>query len=298
MKRIILTGLSFLLLVSCEKRLNQALKSTDKDFILKVAEEYETKKRYTQAISLYEYATKFVVGTDEAPEVAYRNAYLNYLDKNYRLAAHQFKNFVLSYPKDSRAHDAAYMIAYCHYVDSPDYNLDQTNTHDALIELQSYIDTYPNSDKIAECNRMMDDLTRKLEKKAFENAKTLYKITEYKAAIISFDNVLEDFPDTKLREEVLIYLLRAKTELAANSIHRLQNDRINDAVNSYNNFIRLFPNSGYSDEAKRLNNRLDNARITYQTRENAIKEAADNSQSDDNPQSEEKRKDKEKNKIS
>lgn len=293
MKKIPLLGLSFLLLISCERRLNQALKSTDKDLILKVAEEYEQRKKYSQAISLYEYANKFIVGTDEAPEVSYRTAYLNYLDKNYRLAAHQFKNFVMSYPKDSRADEAAFMAAYCYYADSPDYNLDQTNTRDALKELQLYIDTYPNSDKIAECNRMMDDLTRKLEKKAFENAKTLYKVTEYKAAIISFDNVLSDFPDTKLREDILIYSLRAKTELAVNSIHRLQNERINDAVNSYNNFCKLFPKSEYLDEAKRLNNRLENARIVYQNKEKSINEAKD--QSEDKLRSAEKER---KNKIS
>ena len=287
-----------MLLVSCERRLNQALKSTDKDFILKVAEEYEARKKYTQAISLYEYATKFVVGTDEAPEIAYRNANLNYLDENYRLAAHQFKNFVLSYPKDSRVNDAAYMIAYCYYIDSPDYNLDQTNTYDALRELQAYIDAYPDSDKIAECNQMIDDLNRKLEKKAFENAKTLYKITEYKAAIISLDNVLEDFPDTKLKEEVLIYSLRAKTELAVNSVHRLQNERINDAVKTYTNFNRMFPNSEYLDETKRLNNRLDNARENYLSVEKSIEEAKLKAEEKGSSEEQSKELEKERKKIS
>lgn len=273
MKKIILTGSILLFLVSCERRLNRALKSTDKDFILKVAEEYEAKKKYTQAISLYEYATKFVVGTDEAPEIAYRNANLNYQDKNYRLAAHQFKNFVLSYPKDPRADNAAYMVAYCYYIDSPDYNLDQTNTYDALKELQNYINTYPNSEKISVCNEMMDKLNRKLEKKAFENAKTLYKITEYKAAIISFNNVLNDFPDTKLREEITLYLLRSKTELAVNSIHKLQNERIIDAVKAYDNFIKQYPKSEYMDEAARLKNRLDNAKVSYEDVEKSIQES-------------------------
>ncbi len=273
MKKIILISISLLLLVSCEKRLNQALKSTDKDFILKVAEEYEKKNKYTQAISLYEYAAKFVVGTDDAPEVAYRSANLNYKDQNYRLAAHQFKNFVSSYPKDPRVDEAAYMVAYCYFIDSPEYNLDQTNTYDALRELQAFIDTYPNSDKVSECNMMIDELNRKLEKKAFENAKTLYKITEYKGAIVAFDNVLEDFPDTKLKEDVSIYLLRSKTELAVNSIHKLQNDRINEAEKTYANFIKQYPSSQYLDEAKRLNNRLENARITYQNVEKSINES-------------------------
>lgn len=278
MKKIILTSFILMLLVSCERRLSRALKSTDKDFILKVAEEYEARKKYTQAISLYEYATKFVVGTDEAPEVAYRNANLNYQDKNYRLAAHQFKNFVLSFPKDPRANEAAYMVAYCYFIDSPDYNLDQTNTYDALKELQNYINTYPNSDKVSSCNQMIDELNRKLEKKAFENAKTLYKITEYKGAIISLNNVLNDFPDTKFKEEITIYLLRAKTELAVNSIHKLQKDRITDARKTYDYFIAQYPNSEYIDESKRLKNRLDNAELSYENTEKAIQESKSNSE--------------------
>ncbi|MGM5629639.1 outer membrane protein assembly factor BamD [Apibacter raozihei] len=275
MKRLILIILPLVLLTSCERRLNQALKSDKKDFILKVAEEYEQKKKYTQAISLYDYAAKFVVGTDEAPEVAYRTANLNYRDGNFRLAAHQFKNFVVSYPKDRRVDEASYMAAYCYYSNSPDYNLDQTNTYDALRELQLYIDGHPNSDKVAYCNEMISDLNKKLEKKAFENAKTLYKITEYKAAIVSFDNVLEDFPDTKFKEDILIYSLRAKTELAVNSIHRLQEGRINDAVKSYEAFVKLYPSSEYSDEAKRLNNRLDNARDSFKNKEKLLNEAND-----------------------
>jgi outer membrane protein assembly factor BamD len=92
------------------------------------------------------------------------------------------------------------------------------------------------------------------------------------------DNVLEDFPDTKLKEEILIYSLRSKTELAINSVHRLQNERINDAANSFNNFSKSFPNSDYLDEAKRLNNRLDNARLSYQNRDKAIQEAKQQSE--------------------
>ncbi|TWP22964.1 outer membrane protein assembly factor BamD [Apibacter muscae] len=282
MKKIIfiLTASTLLLNVSCEKKLNRALKSSDKGYVLKIAEEYEQKKKYPQAISLYEYANKLVVGTDDAPEIAYRNAQLNYLDGNYRLAAHQFKTFLSTYPQDKRAEEAAYMSAFCYYKDSPDYNLDQSNTKNALKELQSYINRYPNSDKIVECNRMMDELTHKLEKKAFENAVTLYKITEYKGSIVAFNNVLDEFPDTNLREEIQIYLLRAKTELAVNSVHRLKNDRLNDAVLSYTNFVKNFPQSEYVNEAQRLKNRLENAREDFDSKEKNIEESKNKKDSD------------------
>ncbi|MDR3273224.1 MAG: outer membrane protein assembly factor BamD [Flavobacteriaceae bacterium] len=254
---------SLLVFAGCEREFNQAMKSTDKDKILKTADNFYNKKKYKQAISLYEYAVKFVVGTDEAPEVAYKSAYANYYDKNYRLAAHQFKNFAVSYAKDPRAEEVSYIATQCYYLDSPRYDLDQTNTHDAIRELQNFIDNYPNSDKISECNKQMDELNMKLQKKAFENAKTLYKITEYKAAVVAFDNVLNDYPDTSLKEDISIYGFRSRTELAINSIYALQDERINDAQTAYKNLITLYPDYQQLNEVERLNDRLTNARKKY-----------------------------------
>ena len=57
-----------------------------------------TKKKWTDALALYERLTNLVAGTDDAPEVVYKSAYANYYDKNYKLAAHQFKNFRLHLP--------------------------------------------------------------------------------------------------------------------------------------------------------------------------------------------------------
>jgi outer membrane protein assembly factor BamD len=47
--------------------------------------------------------------------------------------------------------------------------------------------------------RMIDELNYKLEFKAYENARQYYKMADYKAADIAFENVLNDFPATKLK---------------------------------------------------------------------------------------------------
>ena len=41
----------------------------------------------------------------------------------------------------------SYMAAYCLYMDSPQFNYDQTNTYDAINELELFISEYPNSEK-------------------------------------------------------------------------------------------------------------------------------------------------------
>ena len=63
----------------------------------------------------------------------------------------------------------------------------------AIKELQSFINRYPDSDKVIECNSLIDELRNRLSKKAFENAKQYYLTSNYKSAIIALDNVLIDF---------------------------------------------------------------------------------------------------------
>lgn len=203
MKKYLIIALAFFALSACNTQQDQAMKSADKDFILKVANEKFEKKKWTDALALYERLSNLVAGTDDAPNVIYNSAYANYYDKNYKLAGHQFKNFAVTHPQDSRAEEASYMSALCYYEGSMDYNLDQTSTELAINELQNFLNNYPDSERSKNINELIDELSYKLEFKAYENAKQYYKMAEYKAANTSFENVLDDFPGYKTSYENL-----------------------------------------------------------------------------------------------
>ena len=47
-------------------------------------------------------------------------------------------------------------------------------------------------------------------------------MADYKAATIAFENVLNDFPATKLKSKIYNYILKSKSELAINSIYDLK----------------------------------------------------------------------------
>ena len=113
-------------LISCNKRMEQALKSSDKDFILQVADEFYEEGKWANAIDLYSKIMVAFAGTEQGPDIAYKQADANFQDRNYRLAAHQFKSFYLTYPADPRAEDAAFRSAYSYYTHSPVYNRDQS----------------------------------------------------------------------------------------------------------------------------------------------------------------------------
>ena len=81
---------------------------------------------------------------------------------------------------------------------SPVFSKDPTDTRKALEAFQSFISTYPNSDKLEEANTHYQELRYKLQKKYFEIAKVYYTTADYdlrnyKASIQAFDNLLNDF---------------------------------------------------------------------------------------------------------
>ncbi len=248
--------LAFFVLSACKTSQDMALKSADKDFILKVANEKFESKKWADALVLYERLSNLVAGTDDAPNVVYNSAYANYYDKNYKLAGHQFKNFAVTFPQDPRAEDASYMSALCYYEGSMDYNLDQTNTELAINELQNFLNNYPNSEKSKNINDLIEELTYKLEFKSFENAKQYYKMADYKAANVSFENVLNDFPSTKLRPAIYEYILKSRYELAVNSIYDLKKDRIESALAFAKQVESEMPNTDKAKEATDLRNKL------------------------------------------
>ncbi len=257
MKNIIYIIVVFLVIVSCNKEYDRAMKSADKEYILQIADKQFEKKKWENAINLYDRVKKLVAGTDEAKKVIYRTAYANYNSKNYRLAGNQFKNYAYTYYIDSLAEETLYLSATCYYKGSLDYNLDNENTDLAIKEMQEFVNKYPNSSKVSEANSIIDELQLRKEKKAFENAKTMYKIGQYKASSVMFDNAIEDFPDTRFREELMMYILRSKTSLAKESTLELKRERLTEALTSYKNLLKDYPNSKFKNEAENLKSDIE-----------------------------------------
>lgn len=272
MKKYLIVLLAFFAFSACNRQQDLAMKSADKDYILKVANEKFENKKWTDALALYERLSNLVAGTDDAPNVVYNSAYANYYDKNYKLAGHQFKNFAVTFPQDKRAEDASYMSALCFYEGSMDYNLDQTNTELAINELQNFLNSYPNSEKSKNINELIDELTYKLEFKAYENAKQYYQIADYKAANVAFDNVLNDFPATKLRSKIYEYILKARYELAVNSVYELKKDRIENALAFTKQIERETPNTENAKLALDLKTKLTKEKEDFIVLEKKVEE--------------------------
>ncbi|WP_395092491.1 outer membrane protein assembly factor BamD [Vaginella massiliensis] len=258
-------------LSACNQRYNQAMKSSDKEEIFEIATELYEQGKYDLALELYGRISTSFVGTEKAADIAYNTAYANFNEKDYPMAGHLFKNFSVTYPLDNRAEEALFLSAYSYYKGSPKYNLDKTSTYSAIDALQNFINAYPNSEHVAEANGYIDELRMKLEKKAFEIAKVYFNTMKYKAAGVAFDNMADDFPDSKYREEAMIYSLRSKYELAANySRIDVKELRLQEAQTQYRLFTKLYPQSIYKAEADKIQANLTKEIEQYNNRKKEV----------------------------
>ena len=131
------------------------------------------------------------------------------------------------------------------------FRSDQTDTKNAIKELQLFINRYPESKRKEECNDLISKLRAKLEIKYFEISKQYYFLDDYKAAIVSFENVLKDFPDTKYREEAMYLIVKANYAYAVKSIDNKKADRLKLTIDAYNKFASYYPaESKYGKDAE------------------------------------------------
>lgn len=260
MRSFLFVCLAAILLASCSEY-QKVLKNTDVKAKYDLAEKLYNEGDYKRAVRLFEQIAPKYIGKPQGERVMFFFADSYYKTGDYYLSAYQFERFTKSYPRSDKIQEASFLGAKSNYQLSPKYSLDQTETDKALSKLQTFINTYPNSEFFEEANAMAGELTAKKEKKQLEIAKQFNKLGEFNlpilvSAITALDNFITDNPGSIYREEALYYRIEATTNLAMNSTEDKRQERLQDALNSYNNLIKYFPETKFKKDADRLSEKI------------------------------------------
>jgi len=253
----VISVLMLALLTGCGEY-QKALKSEDVEVKFASAKKMYEKERYTKAIRLFEQIAPSFKGRPQSEEMYYMFAQSYYKTQQYYLAGYQFESFASGFPKSDKAEEAAFLGAKCYSNLSPRFTLDQTDTFKAIDKLQAFIDNYPNSQHMAEANAKVKELSEKIEKKVFTNAKNYNKISDHKSAIVAIDNFIADYPGTPYKEEALFIKFDSAYKLAINSIHSKMEERLLAAKAAYNALVKFSPDSQYKKDAEPMLATIDN----------------------------------------
>jgi outer membrane protein assembly factor BamD len=168
------------------------------------------------------------------------------------MAAFHFKDYVKRYPGTDRTELAALNAIKAMYYNSPDYNLDQFVTILAIDEVSLFIQQYPHSKHIEECNEILDALYNKLAKKEMEMVRLYYQTGYYEAAQIIARNFMKTYSSSKFAPEVLFILTKNNYEYARKSVEQKKYNRFKDCMEAYETLTVQYPYSNFIIEGKKI----------------------------------------------
>ncbi len=245
-----------MLLASCGEY-QKVLKSHDADYRLDFAKRAFEQKKYTQAATVLEDIVTQFKGSEKAEDSLYLLALSNYENKDYETAGSFFKTYYTRFPKGKYTELARYYAGYGYYLDSPEPQLDQSGTINAIQELQAFLDYFPKSDKVANAQNAIFELQDKLTLKQLENAQLYYNLgtymgNNYESAVIVARNAIKDYPYSKYKEDLELLILKARYQEARESIDEKKHDRFREVIDEYYSYINNYPDTPNREEADNI----------------------------------------------
>ena len=251
-----------ILLTACGEY-NKVLKNPDINVRYEYAKKYFNEGKFSRSATLLEEIYTLFRATSNAQESLYLLAQSYYGMKDYQTAAEYFKTYYSQYQKGDYTELARYYSAYGLYLDSPDPRLDQSDTYKAIEQFQEFMEIYPQSERKDEAQSILFELQEKLALKELMAVRLYYNLGDYVIAysfpggnytscVITARNAMRDYPYSKYREEFMFYSIRAKYDLAVQSVDEKKALRYRDVVDEYYTYKSDYPEGKYIKQVQRM----------------------------------------------
>ena len=216
----------------------------------KYASKWYNEEKWSQATPMLEHLIPEFKGTDTSELLYYMLADAYYFSKEYMVAAYHYKNFRDLYPRSYKSEVASYRVAECYRSEIPRLELEQRDTEKAISYYKSFISNYPNSPMVEIAYKRIGELNKIIENKARSAGDLYYKTKNYRAAAVTYKNLLNDYPTISGYEEIAYKIADSYMKFAENSILTKKSQRYETALNSNQKFLNRFPASEYVKKVK------------------------------------------------
>ncbi|MDR1764009.1 MAG: outer membrane protein assembly factor BamD [Dysgonamonadaceae bacterium] len=264
-----ITGLLLLsLLFAACGEFNNVLKNPDLDVKFEYAKKYFDQGKYGRTATLMEEYVQSRPHSSKGEEALYLLARSYYEMKDYSTAAEYFKMYYTRFRAGEYTELARFYSAYCLFLDSPDPRLDQTTTYNAISQFLDFIEMYPQSEMRKKAEDSMFELQEKLALKELMAAQLYYKLGDYvvmisfpganySSCIITSQNALRSYPNSKFREEFMNLIFKSKYEMAMSSVEEKKDIRFRDVVDEYHNYANEYPEGKYIKDIKKMYDKVE-----------------------------------------
>ena len=231
--------------------LSKVAKSGDPELMYNTALKLYNAEKWTRASDMFDACAGYYIGSEREDSIAFFSARSKYKNRDYHEASTSFDEFRRKFGRSIFIEDAEGMYAMCEYYLSPEPSRDQTQTAKAIVTLNTFIERYPESERVEPFRQIIEELTSRLHEKNFLNAYAYFKVQRYKSAVVAFKNALKNYDNTTYREQIMYYIVVSNYRLAHNSVIEKQADRYLAMLDSYYSFIEEYADSKYKKELDR-----------------------------------------------
>ncbi len=231
--------------------LSKVAKSGDPELMYNTALRLYKAEKWTRASDMFDACAGYYIGSEREDSIAFFSARSKFKNRDYHEASANLDEFRRKFGRSLFIEDAEGMFAMCEYYLSPEPSRDQTQTAKAIVTINTFIERYPNSERVEPFRQIIEELTARLHEKNFLNAYTYFKVQRYKSAVVAFKNALKNYDNTTYREQIMYYIVVSNYRLAHNSVAEKQADRYLAMLDSYYSFIEEYADSKYKKELDR-----------------------------------------------
>lgn len=246
LKQILIVALTVVGLASCGGY-HKLLKSTDSDKKYAEGLRYFYNKDFTKAATLFKDVSSAFQGSLREDTILFYMGKSLYSSGLYEEAAEMMNSFRYKYTRSAFTEESEFVYAMCFFQQSGDYEKDQSTSFKAIQSFNDYLNRYPESIKAEDIYLMIEEMSKKIYRKRFNNAAIYYKLGKYNAAITALRSTLKQYPEIPYKEEIMYLVCKSWFDYAENSIEGRQLDRYLKMMDAYYSY-----KSEYPDEEKRL----------------------------------------------
>ena len=214
MKHIITSALAaaVLALTACGSR-GPAVETLDADALFERGQDLIRDGKWTEAAVAFERFTYQFPTHQRVQEARYLLAESYVGKEEYITAANEYARLAADFPAGPWADDARFKVCESYWELSPRAQLDQEYTQGAIEHCQSLLAYYPDSEYAGRAREMIATLTDKLANKLFLTGEYYFKRDAFDSAIIYYDQVLREYPQTPTAPRALLRLYETYTTL-------------------------------------------------------------------------------------
>lgn len=239
MKYLTLIYLAFILMACSSSKIEQNMTSEER---YELGMKEFNKNNFLEAINEFSIVTLQYPGSAESDDAQYYLGECRFNREEYLLATYEYERLKRNMPASPYVSKAQYKIALSYDMLSPTSSLDQNYTLKAIDEYQAFIEYFPTDSLAIISEKRILELREKLAEKEYNTAVLYMKMEYFKAATIYYDNVLENYHDSKYAEKSYVGKIEAL-------IKRRKNE---DAQFVAEKFLEKYPHSNYRTEVLTL----------------------------------------------